>query len=181
MRQRQQVPVPLEVRMVAKIGLSVATAAGLGLLLVLALVSDDQASSYGQIIGAFDLARQNLGPALLVFGLALAGFAGISAWLFSLYASFRVAGPLYRMARDLELQIDQGPVEPLPIRSTDRLQFEWMALEASVWALRTQHEELRQALGAVRRALGTNNETVDTAMLASALARLKNTQQRVRL
>lgn len=167
--------------MVAKIGLSVAGAASLGLLAVLGLVSDDQAGSYGQIIGAFDLARQNLGPALLVLGLTLTGFAGISAWMFSLYASFRVAGPLYRMARDLEQQIDQGPVAPLPIRTTDRLQREWKAFEASVAALQAQHEELRQALGAVRRALGPNNETVDAATLASALARLKNTQQRVRL
>ncbi len=167
--------------MVAKIGLSVAGAASLGLLLVLGLVSDDSASSYGQIVGAFDLARQSLGPALLVLGLALTGFAGISAWLFSLYASFRVAGPLYRMARDLELQIDRGPVAPLPIRTTDHLQHEWKVFEAGVAALRAQHEELRQAVGAVRRALGENNETVDAATLASALARLKNTQQRVRL
>lgn len=167
--------------MVAKIGLSVAGAASLGLLLVLGLVSDDSAGSYGQIVGAFDLARQSLGPALLVLGLALTGFAGLSAWLFSLYASFRIAGPLYRMARDLELQIDHGPVAPLPIRTTDHLQHEWKVFEASVAALRAQHEELRQALGAVRRALGENNETVDAATLASALARLKNTQQRVRL
>ena len=167
--------------MVAKIGLSVAAAASLGLLAVLGLVSDDQAGSYRQIIGALDLARQSLGPALLVLGLALTGFAGISAWLFSLYASFRIAGPLYRMARDLETQIDHGPVAPLPIRATDRLQREWKVFEASIWALRAQHEELKQALGAVRSALGTDNETVDAATLASALARLKDTEQRVRL
>lgn len=167
--------------MVAKIGLSVAAAASLGLLLVLGLVSDDQASSYGQIIGAFDQARQYLGPALLVFGLALAGFAGVSAWLFSLYASFRIAGPLYRMARDLELQIDQGPITPTPIRATDRLQREWKVFEAGVWSLRAQHAELKQALVAVGSALETHNKTVDAATLASALARLKDTEQRVRL
>ena len=181
MRKPRYVHVPLEVRMVAKIGLSVAVAAGLGLLLVFLRLSDDTASGYGQIVGALGLARDSLGPAMLVFGLALVGFAGLSAWLFSLYASFRIAGPLYRISRDLELQLEHRLSAPMPIRATDRLQREWKAFEASVAALRAQHEELRQALGEVENALGTAAETVDPAVLALALARLKNAQQRVRL
>lgn len=181
MRKLHHVHVPLEVRMVAKIGLSVAVASGLGLLLVLLQLSDDTASGYGQIVGAWGLARDSLGPAMLVFGLALVGFAGLSAWLFSLYASFRIAGPLYRISRNLELQVEHRLSAPMPIRATDRLQREWKAFEASVAALRTQHRELRQALGEVENALGTATETVDPAVLALALARLKNAQQRVRL
>lgn len=181
MRKRHHVHIPLEVRMVAKIGLSVALASCLGLLLVLLQLSDDTASGYGQIVGAFGLARDSLGPAMLAFGLALVGFAGLSAWLFALYASFRIAGPLYRISRELELQVDHPLKAPMPIRATDCLQREWKAFEASIAALRTQHEELRQALGEAENALGTPTETVDPALLALALARLKNAQQRVRL
>lgn len=181
MSKRQPVHVPLDVSLVAKLGLSVAVASCLGLMLVLVTVSDEKASSYRQIVGAFGLARDGLGSAMLVFGLALVGFAGVSAWLFSLYTSFRIAGPLYRMARDLELQIDHGPVAPTPIRATDRLQREWSAFETSVAALRQQHQALRQALADVQNALATNTETADAASLTPALARLKKAEQRVRL
>ena len=181
MSKRRHVHVPLDVKLVAKIGLSVAVASCLGLLLVLIPVSDEKASGYGQIVGAFGLARENLGPAMLVFGLAMISFAGITTWLFSLYASFRIAGPLYRISRDLELQIEQGAIAPAPIRATDSLQREWKAFEASVAALRAHYEELGQALSEVEKALPTNTATVDTAALVPAIARLKKAEQRVRL
>lgn len=184
MRKRQQVHVPLDVKLVARIGLSVAAASSLGLLLVLVLVSDDKARGYGQIIGAFRLARENLDPAMLVVGLAMVGFAGITAWLFSLYASFRIAGPLYRISHDLILQIEHAAVPPVSIRAGDSLQREWTAFEASVAALRGQREELRQALSEVENALGTlgtNARTAGAAALGPALARLKKAEQRVRL
>ncbi len=184
MSQCRHVHVPLDFKLVAKIGLSVAVASCLGLLLVLIPVSDEKASGYGQIIGAFGLARQSLGPAMLVFGLAMVSFAGITTWLFSLYASFRVAGPLYRISRDLELQIEQGAITPVPIRATDSLQREWRAFEASVAALRAQREDLKQALSEVEKALPTNTvitATAETAPLVPAIARLKKAEQRVRL
>ncbi len=181
MNERQHVHVPLDVRLVAKIGLSVAAASCLGLLLVLALLSDHRASSYGQIIGALGLARDSLGPAMLMFGLATASFAGVSAWLFSLYTSFRIAGPLYRISRDLEQQIQNGAVTPMPIRAGDSLQREWEAFETGVAALRAQQGELRQALRGVEQALGSDPAGVDDAAFAAALARLKQVEQRVRL
>ncbi len=181
MSKRQPVHLPLDLNLVARIGLSVAVASCLGLMLVLVTVSDERASSYRQIVGAFGLARDSLGSAMLVLGLTLVAFAGLSAWLFSLYTSFRIAGPLYRMARDLELLINHGPVAPTPIRATDGLQREWQAFETSVAALREQHEELRQALGEVRSALGTNTEAADAARLKPALVQLKKAEQRVRL
>jgi hypothetical protein len=179
MSKRQQVHVPLDVKLVAKIGLSVAVASCVGLVLVLLLLSDHKASGYGQIVGALGLARDTLGPAMLLFGLATVGFAGVSAWLFSLYASFRIAGPLYRISRDLEQQIEQGAVTPMPIRAGDSLQREWKAFEASVAALRVQHEEMRQTVDEIEHALETNAATADA--LAPALARLKRVEQRVRL
>jgi hypothetical protein len=181
MSERQHAPVSLELKLVAKIGLSVAAASCLGLLLVLMLVSDESAVGYGQIIGAYGLARHSLGPAMLVLGLALVGFAGIAAWLFSLYASFRIAGPLYRISRDLELQIEGGTVTPLTIRAGDSLQREWKAFEASVAALRAQHEELRQRLGEIENVLPENAANVDASALGLALTGLRKAEQRVRL
>lgn len=181
MTESRRAHVPLDVRLVAKIGSSVAVASCLGLLLVLVLVSDEKVSGYAPIIGAFALAKHDLEPAMLVFGLAIVGFAGIAAWLFSLYSSFRVAGPLYRISRDLQLQIEHVAVRPMPIRIGDQLQQEWRDFEASVAALHAQHEELRRALLDVERVLGTDAATTGAAAKSQAIARLKKVEQRVRL
>ncbi len=181
MRKRQHVHVPLDVKLIANIGLSVAGASGLGLLLVLVLVGDERASGYARMIGALDLARQSLGSAMLIFGLVMVGFAGITTWLLSLYASFRIAGPLYRISRDLERQIEQGSIVPVPIRATDSLQREWKEFEASVATLSAQHEELRQALSEVEKALAAETVTAGVASLAQSIVRLKEVEQRVRL
>ena len=180
MSKRQQVHVPLDVRLVAKIGLSVAVVCGLGLLLALVLLSDERASGYRQIIGALHRAEQNLGPMMLVFGLAMASFVGILTWLFSLYASFRIAGPLFRISRNLEQQIKHESIMPVPIRATDSLQREWTAFDASIAALRAQDEELRQALSEVEAALA-NGAQADSAALVPAIARLKRVEQHVHL
>ena len=171
--------VPLDVMLVAKIGLSVAVAAGAGLALVLVLLGDDRGGGYGQLIGAYGLARESLGPAMLVFGLALTGFAGIAAWLFSLYTSFRIAGPLYRISRDLEAQIEHGPIAPAPIRGTDRLQREWKEFDAGVAALCAHYAELGQALNQVENSLDA--DAADPASLLQAITHLKNAERHVRL
>lgn len=181
MRKSQHVHVAPDVRMVAKISLSVAVASFLGLLLVLILVSDDKARGYRQSISAFVLTREHLDSAMLVFGLALISFAGSIAWLFSIYASFRIAGPLYRISRNLELLIDDGLAAPQPIRHTDSLQQEWREFEASSQDLRAQHDKLRQALGEVEKALAPNSETEGSTDLATGIARLKKVEQLVHL
>lgn len=177
----RHIQVPLDVKLVAKIGLSVAIASCLGLLLVLVAVGDESGGRYRQIIGAFGQARQSLGPTMLVFGLVVVGFSGICTWLFSLYTSFRIAGPLYRISRNLEMQIEQRLVAPMPLRASDELQNEWREFEASVAAIRTQHEELRQALGEVERATQGKTLSEGVASLDLAIARLKLAEQRVRL
>lgn len=176
---RRRAHVPLDVKLVATIGLSVAIATCAGLALVLFLLSDGRGGRYGQVIGAYGRARQSPGPAMLVFGLAMVGFAGITAWVFSLYASFRIAGPLYRISCDLEQQMEQGPIAPTPIRTTDRLQRECKELDAGVAALRAHYAELRHALSQVNNLLRT--EAPDPGSLLPAIIRLKNAKQHVRL
>lgn len=181
MKGGQQVHVSLGFRMVANIGLNVALACGVGLSLLLSLLSDGTVRDYGQMIDVLGSTRQELGPAIAVLGLALGSFAGILAWLFSLYASFRVAGPMYRIARDLETQIEHGLAQPLPIRATDQLQSEFRAFEACVVAVQAQYETLGQAITEFEHATRACIETQDLSALTAALARLKQVEQRVRL
>lgn len=181
MKQHHHLHVPPNIQLVAKIGLSVAAASFLGLLLVLFVLSDDKASGYGQVIGAFGLAKENLAPAMLGFGLAMVSFAGISTWLFTLYASFRIAGPVYRISRNLAQQIEQGPIAPMPIRATDRLQREWKEFEAGVLMLQTHYAALRLALAGVENALRESPRAELAAARDLAMDQLNKVEQHVRL
>lgn len=172
---------PPDLKLVAKIGLSVAVASCLGLLLVLVLIGVDRVRGYAPIIGAFGLARHSLGQAMWVFGLAITSFAGIAAWGFSLYTSFRVAGPLYRISRNLQLQIEHGTARLVPIRADDSLQQQWKDFEASVAVLHAQHEELRRAVIDVEQALETNTAAASAATTVAAITRLHNAEKNVRL
>lgn len=172
---------PATFKLVATIGASVAALSCLGLVLVLLLLSDDDAASYAEVIGAYGLAQRNLGSAMALFGLTATAFAGLSAWLFSLYASFRIAGPLYRIARNLERQIEHGPVTTVPIRAGDALQDEWKHFDAGVTALRVHHGDLKLAKLALEHALETSAEGLDPVGPERALAHLMEVERRVRL
>lgn len=140
--------VPLDVRLVATVSLSVAAASCLGLFFLLTAIGDEKGTSYATVIAFFGFAKNSLGTAMLVFGLAMVAFAGITTWLFSLYASFRIAGPMYRLSRDIELLIHQDTAKLIPVRASDSLQTEWKALDASVTQVRAHFQELRGALQA---------------------------------
>jgi hypothetical protein len=163
----------------AGIALSVGVVVCAGTLVVLMLATNDKGISYGQAIDAYGLTRWNLGWGFLVFGLAMVSFAGITAWLVSLYSTFRVAGPLFRFSRNLEMEIERGPIAPIPIRRCDQLQREWKEFDAGVAALREHYDQLRQAAKEARQfpyAGATHRESP-----ALAIAQLMEAERRARL
>lgn len=172
-------PMFFHLKMVAKIALSVGALSCAGLLAVLMLLADETSGTYGQLIGERSLAFRNLGPALLVCGLALTALACVVTWLVALYSSFRIAGPLYRFARNLEMEIEQGPVDPVAIRRGDQLQREWQEVKASAASLRRHFDELREAVAQTERSLHAGVAS-DQAALGQAVARLKEIEGRVK-
>ena len=172
-------PFFFHLKRVAGIALSVSVAACAGLFVVLLLVIDDIGTSYGNLIGSYSLASRNLGWVLLVFGLAIVAVAGVATWLISLYSTFRIAGPLFRFARNLEMEIERGPVAPAPIRGTDQLQREWQAFDASVAALRRHYHELRQAVNEARQSMDAGATRRKSG--SQAIARLTEVERRARL
>ena len=140
-------------KLVAKIALGVSAIACAGLLALLVYVADvDGGSAYRQVIGARSLAREHLDQAYLAFSLALTALAGVLTWLLALYGSFRIAGPLYRFARNLELQMERGRDAPLPIRREDQLQSEAVAVAGAIAAVHAHYDDLRRALGRIELA-----------------------------
>lgn len=162
------------VRLVGKLGLGVGVAAGTVLLFALSLITHYSGGSYGQIIGAQDLTRQYLGPAMLVAGLAVLAIVGVMTWLIALYSSFRIAGPLYRFSRNLELACSIGPIVPIKIREGDALQKEAQQVEDALSTVRSHLADLRKEADDLEKSLLTNDATA----YEQALARLKKLDNR---
>lgn len=173
-------PVLFHFKWVAKVALSVGTVAWAGLMLAIFLITDDKGTGYAQIISAYSLTRQNLGSAILVFGLLMAVIASITTWFIALYSSFRIAGPLFRFSQNLKSIIDSAFVVPVPIRRTDMLQREWNKFDASQARLREHYMALGEALDQCQQALRAGAES-DRASLRQALAGLQEVERRVHL
>jgi len=77
--------------------------------------------------------------------LLLISAAGFTVWVICLYSSFRIAGPLYRFARNLEEQIVNGPTQILQIRNEDRLQGECQLFNRTIASLIGFYTELKQS------------------------------------
>ena len=138
-------------RWVARISLWIGIGAGAGLAVVLYLLTNLTGQSYGGLIQSYSLAQYRLGPAMLIGGLFLLVLTAALTGLIALYSSFRVAGPLFRLSRNLEVAISRGPVKPVPIRDTDDLHQEALLLEEALGALASHYDGLRldidQAIG----------------------------------
>jgi hypothetical protein len=168
-------------QLVAKVGLSVGISGLVGVLFVLWIIGDRAANGYGEVISATGTLKHALAPAIWLFGLAMLSIAGVTTWLFSLYASFRVAGPLFRIARDIEEQIKHSGAKPIPIRTTDKLQAEWVSFEAGVAGLRAHREQMGLSLNTLQQWSDDPHTNTDLALAQSALARLSEVEQRVTL
>ena len=166
-------------RWVAKIALSVGAAAAAGLAAMLYVLTDGSGASYGDLIKSHSVTQHHLGPALLIGGFFLIGFTAVLTWLITLYSSFRIAGPLFRLSQNLEISIAQGPGIPVPIRKSDRLHEEAALLEDALGALASHYDGVREA---VDQAIGQIDAGTITAGERRAIcARLKERLQRAHI
>ena len=168
-------------QLVAKVGLSVGVSGLVGVLFVLWVIGDRAANGYGEIINAVGTVKHALAPAIWLFGMVMVSIAGLTTWLFALYASFRVAGPLFRIARDIEEQIKNSGAKPIPIRAGDKLQAEWGRFEAGVSELRAHRENLGQALNSIQQWVEDPHQNTEASLGQAALAQLSKVEQRVAL
>ena len=166
-------------RWVAKVALWVGLVAAAGLASMLFLLTDTSGESYGALIKSHSVTQYRLGPALLIGGFFLLAFTAILTWLIALYSSFRIAGPLFRLSRNLEASISEGPVKPIPIRASDRLQPEAALLEAGLGALTAHYGELREDVELALKQIDSGAITLDE--WRSICARLKRSLEHARL
>ena len=133
----------VHLRWVARISLWIGIGAGVGLAVLLYLLTNTTGQTYGGLIQSHSLAQYRLGPAMLIGGLFLLVLTAALTGLIALYSSFRVAGPLYRLSRNLEAAVSLGPVKPVPIRESDDLHQEAELLEVALGNLASHYDGLR--------------------------------------
>lgn len=178
--QPQQPYIVFHLNLVGKVALMVGALACAGLVLVLLFITDKSGASYGEIIRSNNFTRQSLGPAMLVAGLILVAFSAVITWLVSLYSSFRIAGPLFRFARNLEAMIESGPSAPVPIRRKDRLQVEGQQLSLSAARLQAHYGAMRDTTDRVA-ALLDSSDNAAREVLPVEIAKLKECDRHVLL
>lgn len=167
----------LQLKMVASIALLVGLLSLVVLSWMLFHLAPHGQASYYDAIASTSLTGAYLLPAMVAAGLVIVAVTALVTWLIALYSSFRVAGPLYRLARNLEDALARGPISAVPIRHSDKLQREAQRLEQAVDALHTHYGELRLAIAAAEDALHKR----DDRAYAAALAALQQIEHRARL
>lgn len=136
---------PYPLRVAGWVSLAVALTASCLLALFLAW-SDEAGHVYLEVVTRHQATRAALLPALLAAGLALLAVSATVAWLVALGASFRYAGPLYRLERNLDQALAAGPAPARPIRRGDQLQAEYRHFTEALDALRAHHDALARVL-----------------------------------
>ena len=91
----------LPMNLAGQIALAVALLAGLVLTGMLFLITDNRNRTYLEVITAHQLTQDSLMPAMLIAGLALVVVSAAISGLIALRASFRYAGPIYRIELNL--------------------------------------------------------------------------------
>jgi hypothetical protein len=108
---------------IAKVAIGISLLSSLVLVITLFLVfAESEQGDYFQSIQATARNQDQLIIAMLIGGTLIILLAGLITWLITLYSSARVAGPLYRFAKNIEMEIESGPVAIIKLREEDGFQ-----------------------------------------------------------
>ena len=163
--------------LVGQICLLVAGLTTLALVMLARYFDSPGGEDYAAAIGQFALFKATLDQAMLFGALVLVVLTCVTTWVIATYSSFRVAGPLYRLARNLERLVEQRRPMLLPLRAGDRLQQEAFELNLSQRSLVEHYARLDAALTQVE---STHRLQTGEAELAEALAELRRSADRAR-
>ncbi len=127
----------------AWIALLIGLAAAIVLGGLIYFLSTDGGASYTEIFNAHRLSQSHLVPALWVAGLFLLSLVALITGIIALYSSFRVAGPLYRFARNLSISEKHSIIG---IRQGDCLQDVSQQMQDSIHTLDAYKQSIRELL-----------------------------------
>lgn len=169
----------LHLQLVSRLSLLTGLAASLALVVLILVLVGEGGNDYETIIRSYNISQENLGTGLLITGLLLLSLVGFITWLITLYSSFRLAGPLYRFARNFEAAL-QGQSGIFGIRGEDCLQDVSQELLSSVEGLQRHYQATQQVLDELDGLLDKGEPGHEEA-LRQAVTRLKEHVDHVRL
>lgn len=141
-------------KIVLRIAALLTVLGALVMVFVVLAVGQTEQQGYLQSLSRLQISQERLMPLVLAAGLFLLTVSAFVTWLIALYSSFRIAGPLYRLTRNLEQELQQNSLErPMPIRSEDQLQTHGRLLREAVAALNDHYQDLGRQLMAMEHDL----------------------------
>ncbi len=141
-------------RLTARVAVSVSLVGSIVLVVTLYfLLRDQPQESYYQIIQSLTRSKDRLMLAMFAAGTLIVLMAGLITWLITLYSSHRVAGPLYRFSKNLELEIERGPVATTSLRKDDGFQELSNKLSVAADGLTRYYTQQLQAVDEISRNL----------------------------
>lgn len=164
-------------RLIGKISVILAGLTTLALVILAGFFESLPDADYSTTVGHLALMKERLDHAILIGALTLVTLTALTTWVIALYSSFRVAGPLFRLSRNLETLIGCRRSALPPLRKGDRLQQEAAELNAAQRVLVDHHARLRVAIDQCRRDLegGADDGALEARVLE--LRRLANNAQ----
>jgi hypothetical protein len=111
---------------------------------------------------------------MLIGGALIVLVAGLITWIITLYSSARVAGPLYRFSRNIELEIEHGPVETTRIRKGDSFQGLSNKLARAAEGLAKYYDGQIQVIDEFSRCINSE-QRIGTSQYGKLLQQLKST------
>lgn len=165
----------IDLRLVSRFALYTSVVAVVMLIISVLLLTDQTGASYAEIIYAHSITQRHLKPVLLISGLCLLSFVAFITWLFTIYSTFRIAGPLYRFSRNLEQASEGKP--PVGVRNDDALQDVSEQLKQSVTSLHNHYHLIDKKINELLYQI----DIKDTGELKQNFAKLQTLINKVRL
>jgi hypothetical protein len=162
-------------RLTARVAVSVSLLGTLVLLSALYFLLRSQAEeNYLQAIQSLTRSQDQLVIAMLIGGALIVLLAGLITWFITLYSSARVAGPLYRFSRNIELEIEHGPVETIRIRKGDSFQELSNKLARAAEGLTKYYDGQIQVIDEISRSINSE-QRIGASQYGKLLQKLKST------
>ncbi|GAB4348651.1 MAG: hypothetical protein Kow006_09560 [Gammaproteobacteria bacterium] len=138
--------IQIQLNLIIKVSLATAATATAVLIILISVLDPGEADDYLQLISATVLKEEQILPATLIAGLCMIIITALLTGLIALYSTFRVAGPLYRFARNVEEAIRGDFGKLVSLRRSDVLQEEWLELKRAADTLNHHYDALHEAL-----------------------------------
>jgi nitrate/nitrite-specific signal transduction histidine kinase len=152
-------------KIVLRIAALLTVLGALVMVFVVLAVGQTEQQGYLQSLSRLQISQERLMPLVLAAGLFLLTVSAFVTWLIALYSSFRIAGPLYRLTRNLEQELQQNRLErPMPIRRGDQFQTHGRLLREAVAALHDHYQDLGRQLMAMENDLAGGTMAPDEVL-----------------